>query len=135
MFIPDEMSDLEQLFWRLTQGQGLMASVPPLPQYRSSQGLDFHSMVIMFCLERNLQYLLYVYLQHYRCLRTSCGNADSAFTPTLSYMFLTRHSLNSFSLHVSKHSSQSGDGSFINSESASDFYVLFLALMASAFSL
>lgn len=68
MLIPDEMSDLEQLFWRLAQCGGLMTSPPPLSQYCSSQGLDFHSVVILFCLERNLQYLLYTYLEHYRCV-------------------------------------------------------------------
>ncbi|XP_037539687.1 spatacsin [Nematolebias whitei] len=73
MLILDEMSDLEQLFWRLAQGRGLMTSPPPLPQYCSSQGLDFHSVVILFCLEHNLQYLLYTYLEHYRLTPRYCS--------------------------------------------------------------
>lgn len=60
-FVPDEVSDLELLLWRLAQGGGLMTSPPPLPQ-----GLDLHSVLILFCLERSLQYLLYTYLDHYR---------------------------------------------------------------------
>uniref|UniRef100_A0A3Q3AA47 SPG11 vesicle trafficking associated, spatacsin n=1 Tax=Kryptolebias marmoratus TaxID=37003 RepID=A0A3Q3AA47_KRYMA len=72
MFIPDEMSDLEQLLWRLAQGGGLMVFLPPLPQFHSSLGLDFHSVIIMFCLERSLRYLLYIYLEHYRLTSRNC---------------------------------------------------------------
>lgn len=66
VFIPDELADLEQLLWRLAQGGGVMASTPPVPQYRSPLSLDFHSLFITFCQDHNLQYLLYTYLQHYR---------------------------------------------------------------------
>lgn len=68
LFTPDELSNLEQLLWRLAQGGGLMASSPPVPQYRSPLGLDLHSLFITFCLERGLQYLLYSYLDYYRCV-------------------------------------------------------------------
>lgn len=68
MFIPDELAHLEQLLWRLAQGGGVMSSSPPIPQYRSPLGLDLHSVFITFCLEHNLQYLLYTYLEHYRCV-------------------------------------------------------------------
>uniref|UniRef100_A0A3B4T348 SPG11 vesicle trafficking associated, spatacsin n=1 Tax=Seriola dumerili TaxID=41447 RepID=A0A3B4T348_SERDU len=65
LFIPEELADLEQLLWRLAQGGGVMASAPPVPQYRSSLGLDLHGLFITFCLEHGLQYLLYTYLEHY----------------------------------------------------------------------
>lgn len=64
---------MEQLLWRLAQGGGVMAPSPPVPQYRSPLGLDLHSSFITFCLDRSLQYLLYTYLEHYRCvIFTSC---------------------------------------------------------------
>lgn len=47
-----------------------MASSPPVPQYRSPLGLDLHSFFITFCLDHSLQYLLYTYLKHYRCVHT-----------------------------------------------------------------
>lgn len=64
------MADLQQLLWRLAQDGGVMAPSPPIPQYRSAQGLDFHAVFITFCLDHGLQYLLYTYLEHYRCVRT-----------------------------------------------------------------
>lgn len=47
-----------------------MASSPPVPQYHSPLGLDLHAVFITFCLDHGLQYLLYTYLEHYRCVRT-----------------------------------------------------------------
>ncbi|XP_026220471.1 spatacsin isoform X2 [Anabas testudineus] len=72
VFIPDELSDLQQLLWRLAQGGGVMASSPPVPRYRSPLGLDLHSLFITFCLDHNLQYLLYTYLEHYRLTPRNC---------------------------------------------------------------
>ncbi|KAM6937910.1 LOW QUALITY PROTEIN: spatacsin [Xenentodon cancila] len=72
LFIPEERSDLEQLLWRLAQGGGLLASAPPVPQYRSPLGLDLHSAFIMFCLDHDIQYLLYTYLEHYRLTPRNC---------------------------------------------------------------
>lgn len=46
-----------------------MAASPPVPQYRSPLGLDLHAVFITFCLEHGLQYLLYTYLEHYRCAK------------------------------------------------------------------
>ncbi|XP_032365008.1 LOW QUALITY PROTEIN: spatacsin, partial [Etheostoma spectabile] len=66
VFVPEELSDLEQLLWRLAQGGGVMSRPPPVPQFRSPLGLDLHSLFISFCLERGLQYLVYTYLEHYR---------------------------------------------------------------------
>ncbi|XP_047451855.1 spatacsin [Mugil cephalus] len=73
LFILKELADLEQLLWRLAQGGGLMASSPPIPQYRSPLGLDLHSLFITFCLDHNLQYLLYTYLEHYRLTPRNCS--------------------------------------------------------------
>ncbi|XP_038561946.1 spatacsin-like [Micropterus salmoides] len=72
LFIPEELADLEQLLWRLAQGGGVMASSPPVPQYRSPLGLDLHSLFITFCLDHSLQYLLYSYLEHYRLTPRNC---------------------------------------------------------------
>ncbi|XP_074533842.1 spatacsin [Halichoeres trimaculatus] len=72
VFIPEELSDLEQLLWRLAQGGGVMASSPPVPHHRSPLGLDLHSLFITFCLDHGLQYLLYSYLEHYRLTPRNC---------------------------------------------------------------
>ncbi|XP_070687544.1 spatacsin [Pempheris klunzingeri] len=72
LFVPEELADLERLLWRLAQGGGVMASPPPVPQYRSPLGHDLHSLFITFCLDRSLQYLLYTYLEHYRLTPRNC---------------------------------------------------------------
>lgn len=61
---------MQQLLWRLAQDGGVMATSPPVPQYRSALGLDLHAAFITFCLDHSLQYLLYTYLEHYRFVRT-----------------------------------------------------------------
>ncbi|KAM9376936.1 spatacsin isoform 2-T2 [Pholidichthys leucotaenia] len=71
-FVPEELSDLERLLWRLAQGGGVMAASPPVPQYRSPLGLHLHTTFISFCLERGLRYLLYSYLEHYRLTPRNC---------------------------------------------------------------
>ncbi|CAN9499040.1 unnamed protein product [Ophioblennius macclurei] len=72
VFVPTELSDQEQLLWRLAQGGGLMASSPPIPQHRSAHGLDLHGIVITFCLQQKLHYFLYTYLKHYRLTPRNC---------------------------------------------------------------
>ncbi|KAG7215185.1 hypothetical protein INR49_022719 [Caranx melampygus] len=72
LFVPAELSDLQQLLWRLAQGGGAMASAPPVPQHRSALGLDLHGLFISFCLDHGLQYLLYTYLDHYRLTPRNC---------------------------------------------------------------
>ncbi|XP_019712775.1 spatacsin isoform X1 [Hippocampus comes] len=70
IFIPDELSDLDQLLWRVAQCSCLMSSSPlPIPRHL---GLDIHSRVINWCLERQLQFLLYAYLEHYRLTPRNC---------------------------------------------------------------
>ncbi|KAM8860537.1 spatacsin [Synchiropus picturatus] len=81
VFIPDELSDLEQLLWRLSQGEGVMSSSPIVPQLRSPIGLDLHSLVINFCVDHNLQYLLYTYLEHYRLTPRNCPVLTSPSGP------------------------------------------------------
>ncbi|XP_075941335.1 spatacsin isoform X3 [Anarhichas minor] len=72
VLVPEELADLEQLLWRLAQGGGVMASPPPIPQYRSPLGLDLHGLFISFCVDRGLQYLLYTYLEHHRLTPRNC---------------------------------------------------------------
>ncbi|XP_076588606.1 spatacsin isoform X2 [Chaetodon auriga] len=72
LFIPEELADLEQLLWRLAQGGGVMASSPPVLQYRSPLGFDLHSLFVAFCLDHSLQYLLYTYLEHFRLTPRNC---------------------------------------------------------------
>ncbi|KAM9495528.1 spatacsin [Clarias gariepinus] len=77
VFVQSEMSDFEQLLWRLGQARGLMQdnSGPPVPQFHSTKGQDFHTCFIQHCLENNLHYLLYTYLQHYRLTPSNCPAA------------------------------------------------------------
>ncbi|KAK5901569.1 hypothetical protein CesoFtcFv8_006924 [Champsocephalus esox] len=72
VLVQDELSDLQLLLWRLSQGGGVMAGSPPLPQYRSPLGLDLHSLVISSCVKRRLHFLLYSYLQHHRLTPRNC---------------------------------------------------------------
>ncbi|XP_076027828.1 spatacsin isoform X2 [Genypterus blacodes] len=72
VFTQDELSDLEQLLWRLAQGGGVMASSLPVPQYRSPLGLDLHGLFISYCMDHSLQYLLYTYLDQYRLTPRNC---------------------------------------------------------------
>ncbi|XP_077566374.1 spatacsin [Stigmatopora nigra] len=70
VFIHDELSDLDQLLWRLAHGGGVMSqSMPPIPRHN---GADIHSRVIAWCGEHQLQYLLYAYLEHYRLTPRNC---------------------------------------------------------------
>uniref|UniRef100_A0AAR2LC65 SPG11 vesicle trafficking associated, spatacsin n=1 Tax=Pygocentrus nattereri TaxID=42514 RepID=A0AAR2LC65_PYGNA len=74
VFVQSEMSDFEQLLWRVSQAGGVMRanSVPPVPQFHVSQGLDFHTRFMHHCLENSLHYLLYTYLEHYRLTPSNC---------------------------------------------------------------
>ncbi|CAB1323584.1 unnamed protein product [Coregonus sp. 'balchen'] len=66
------MADFEQLLWRLGQAGGVMQASPPVPQYRSPQGHDFHTRFIHHCLDNGLRYLLYTYLEHNRLTPRNC---------------------------------------------------------------
>lgn len=72
VFVPEELRDLERLLWRVAQSEGVMCQSGLVSLYRASQGLDFHSVFIHFCLDHALKYLLYTYLQHYRLTPRNC---------------------------------------------------------------
>ncbi|KAM4619363.1 spatacsin isoform 2-T2 [Polymixia lowei] len=77
LFTQAETGDLEQLLWRLGPAGGVMASSPPLPCLRSPRGQDLHSQVVTLCLDRNLRYLLYTFLEHYRLTPRNCPILNS----------------------------------------------------------
>lgn len=72
VFVPEELRDLERLLWRVAQSEGVMSQSSLVPLYRASQGLDFHTVFINFCLDHALKYLLYIYLQHHRLTPRNC---------------------------------------------------------------
>ncbi|XP_050955035.1 spatacsin [Labeo rohita] len=74
LFVQSEMEDFEQLLWRLGQAGGVMqhGKDPPVPEFQSSQGQEFHRRFILHCLENSLRYLLYSYLEHYRLTPGNC---------------------------------------------------------------
>ncbi|XP_073798479.1 spatacsin isoform X2 [Danio rerio] len=83
-FVPAEMQDFQQLLWRLAQAGGVMhdGKEPSLPQAGGvmhdgkelccSQEQEFHQRFILHCLENNLQFLLYTYLEHYGLSPENC---------------------------------------------------------------
>ncbi|MBN3318750.1 SPTCS protein, partial [Atractosteus spatula] len=73
VFIQSELSDFEQVLWRLSQAGGIMQHSPPVPQYHSLGGPDFHTRFVLYCLENGLKYLLYVYLEHYDLNPRNCA--------------------------------------------------------------
>ncbi|XP_072326506.1 spatacsin isoform X1 [Scyliorhinus torazame] len=76
VFIPSELEDFRQLLVRLSCTQGLMQDPHPVPVYKSTDGLDFHSTFILYCLEHELRYLLYAYLDYYGLKPSNCPSLD-----------------------------------------------------------
>ncbi|KAL4622742.1 spatacsin isoform X1 [Arapaima gigas] len=72
IFIQAELSDFEQLLWRLGQAGGVMQEGPPVLQFCSLEGHDFHTCFIHHCLENGLRYLLYSYTEHYSLTPGNC---------------------------------------------------------------
>nr|XP_005999754.1 PREDICTED: spatacsin isoform X1 [Latimeria chalumnae] len=72
IFIPSELADFEQLLLRLSRTCGVMQDSHPVTEYQTSEGLDFHSQFILYCLEHSLGYLLYAYLDHYGINQSNC---------------------------------------------------------------
>lgn len=66
IFLTSELEDFELFLLRLNRIGGVMQDTLPVQNYRSKEGWDFHSVFILYCLEHNLQYLLYVYLDYYK---------------------------------------------------------------------
>ncbi|XP_004687599.1 PREDICTED: spatacsin [Condylura cristata] len=72
IFLTSELEDFELLLLRLNRIGGVMQDTLPVQNYRSKEGWDFHSHFIFYCLENNLQYLLYVYLNYYKLSPPNC---------------------------------------------------------------
>ncbi|XP_028679448.2 spatacsin isoform X1 [Erpetoichthys calabaricus] len=72
IFVTSDLDDFEQLLGRLCHAGGVMQDSLPVPNYLLSNGMDFHSHFITFCLENGLRYLLYVYLEYYRLNLSNC---------------------------------------------------------------
>ncbi|CAL8360699.1 unnamed protein product [Lota lota] len=61
-----EGEELDLLMCRLVQVGGVMCDSAPSPRYHPPIGPELHAHFITHCLNNNLQYLLYTYLQHHR---------------------------------------------------------------------
>ncbi|XP_069480302.1 spatacsin [Ambystoma mexicanum] len=73
VFVPSEFCDLDLLLQRLACNGGLMQEQAPVPQYRSQEGLDFNTSLILYCIQNNLPYLLYTYLDYYSLTPADCA--------------------------------------------------------------
>ncbi|XP_078097319.1 spatacsin [Mustelus asterias] len=76
VFIPSELADFRQLLLRLSCTGGVMQDPHPVPVYKSTDGLDFHSCFIQFCLDQELRSLLYAYLDFYGLKPSNCPSLD-----------------------------------------------------------
>ncbi|XP_019500417.1 PREDICTED: spatacsin [Hipposideros armiger] len=72
IFLASELEDFELFLLRLNRIGGVMQDTLPVQNYRSKEGWDFHSHFILYCLEHNLQYPLFVYLDCYKLSPTNC---------------------------------------------------------------
>ncbi|XP_072134103.1 spatacsin [Mobula birostris] len=76
VFIPSELADFGQLLTRLSGTGGVMQDPQLVPEYQSSEGLDFHGCFILYCLKHELRYLLYTYLDYYGLKPSNCPLLD-----------------------------------------------------------
>ncbi|NXA36213.1 SPTCS protein, partial [Eudromia elegans] len=76
-FVLSELEDFELLLQRLSYLGGVMQNPHPVPKYSAASGLDFHTRFVLHCLEHNLQYLLYTYLDYYSLTPSNCPILDS----------------------------------------------------------
>ncbi|XP_067827395.1 spatacsin [Heptranchias perlo] len=76
VFIPSELADFKQLLGRISCTGGVMQEPHPVPVYQSTEGRDFHSCFILYCLEHDLRYLLYAYLDYYGLTPSNCPLLD-----------------------------------------------------------
>ncbi|XP_059495149.1 spatacsin isoform X2 [Stegostoma tigrinum] len=76
VFIRSELADFRQLLVRLSGSGGVMQKPHPVPVYQSPDGLDFYSCFVLFCLEHELRYLLYAYLDYYGLKPSNCPLLD-----------------------------------------------------------
>ncbi|XP_023590999.1 spatacsin isoform X2 [Trichechus manatus latirostris] len=72
VFLASELGDFDLFLLRLSRIGGVMQNTLPVQNYRTKEGWDFHSHFILYCLEHNLQHLLYVYLDFYKLSPSNC---------------------------------------------------------------
>ncbi|XP_051000473.1 spatacsin [Acomys russatus] len=72
VFLASELEDFELFLLRLSRIGGVMQGTLPVQSYSSSQGWDFDSRFILYCLEHGLQHLLYVYLDYHKLSPGNC---------------------------------------------------------------
>ncbi|XP_006883263.1 PREDICTED: spatacsin [Elephantulus edwardii] len=73
LFLPSELKDFELFLQRLNRIGGVLQDTLPVQNYRTKEGWNFHSHLILYCLEHNLQHLLYVYLDFYKLNPPNCS--------------------------------------------------------------
>ncbi|GAB0194307.1 spatacsin [Grus japonensis] len=77
IFVSSELEDFELLLQRLSYLGGVLQNPHPVPKYSAASGLDFHARFVLHCLEHNLQYLLYTYLDYYSLTPSNCTILDN----------------------------------------------------------
>ncbi|NXX04372.1 SPTCS protein, partial [Larus smithsonianus] len=77
IFVCSELEDFELLLQRLSYLGGVLQNPHPVPKYSAASGLDFHARFVLHCLEHNLQYLLYTYLDYYSLTPANCPILDN----------------------------------------------------------
>uniref|UniRef100_A0A663MXA3 SPG11 vesicle trafficking associated, spatacsin n=1 Tax=Athene cunicularia TaxID=194338 RepID=A0A663MXA3_ATHCN len=76
-FVCSELQDFELLLRRVSLLGGVLQNPHPVPKYKTAGGLDFHARFVLYCLEHNLQYLLYTYLDYYSLTPSNCPILDN----------------------------------------------------------
>ncbi|KAM6257437.1 spatacsin [Porphyrio hochstetteri] len=77
IFVSSELEDFELLLQRLSYLGGVLQNPHPVPKYTAAGGWDFHARFVLHCLEYNLQYLLYTYLDYYSLTPSNCPILDN----------------------------------------------------------
>ncbi|KAM6308822.1 spatacsin [Aegotheles albertisi] len=77
IFVPSELEDFELLLQRLSYLGGVMQNPHPVAKYSAATGLDFHAHFVLHCLQHNLQYLLYTYLDYHSLSPSNCPILDN----------------------------------------------------------
>uniref|UniRef100_A0A8C6J0G2 Uncharacterized protein n=1 Tax=Melopsittacus undulatus TaxID=13146 RepID=A0A8C6J0G2_MELUD len=77
VFVSSELEDFELLLQRLSYIGGVLQTPHPVPKYSAAGGLDFHARFVLHCIEHNLQYLLYTYLDYYSLNSSNCPILDN----------------------------------------------------------
>ncbi|NXK50306.1 SPTCS protein, partial [Chauna torquata] len=77
IFVLSELEDFELLLQRLVYLGGVLQNPHPVPKYSAASGLDFHARFVLHCLEHNLQYMLYTYLDYYSLTPLNCPILDN----------------------------------------------------------